>query len=165
VIDKEKMAAGRKRYWDSYWGRYEVEADKRFAASWKAQPSGCHQWTRPPRGGYGSFTYRGKERFAHRWIYEQANGPIPKGLEIDHLCRNQLCVNVEHLEAVTHRENVLRGDNFTARKARQTHCIHGHPFDEENTIVRIDAKGRTGRQCRTCKNEAEKLRKRRMRAS
>lgn len=70
-------------------------------------PSGCWIWTGlRNEWGYGTAGSRG---LAHRVMYEQANGPIPEGLELDHLCRERACVNPLHLEAVTHTQNVLRG--------------------------------------------------------
>lgn len=95
--------------------------------------------------GYGVRTEAGKRVYAHRYAYEQANGPIPHLYVIDHLCRNPSCVNVEHLEAVPKIVNDLRGDSPNARNARKTHCKNGHEFTEENTRVRS---GR--RSCRTC---------------
>ena len=68
-------------------------------------------------------------------------------MQLDHLCRNTRCVNPEHLEAVTQRENILRGIGFAARQARQENCIHGHAFTPENTYVH---KGH--RYCRACRN-------------
>lgn len=82
---------------------------------------------------------------AHRVAYELAKGPIPSGLEIDHLCRVRHCVNPAHLEAVSHKENVLRGEgDYNARK---TQCKNGHEFTAENTYVRPTG----GRACRTCR--------------
>ncbi len=95
--------------------------------------------------GYGVFYYDNKKWRAHRYFYTVFKGPIPDGLVIDHLCRVRECVNPNHLEAVTTRENTLRSDNFIAVHARKTHCIRGHPFGEANT--RMTPKGR---DCRTC---------------
>ncbi len=84
--------------------------------------------------------------YAHRAAYELYVGPIPEGLTIDHLCRNTLCVNPAHLEAVTMRENILRGTGPSAQAARKTHCLRGHPFDDGNTLFRATGK----RVCRAC---------------
>ncbi len=93
---------------------------------------------------------------AHRFAYELLVGPIPDGLVIDHLCRVRHCVNPAHMEPVTRWENTLRGGSFSAVAARQTHCVNGHPFDEENTHV--DRRG--FRRCRACNRE--RLRRRAM---
>lgn len=92
--------------------------------------------------GYGRFWLHGKEFQAHRVLYEVAHGPIPKGLVIDHICRVKHCVNPDHLEAVTQKENTLRG----LRGRQITHCMRGHEFTETNT--RTTADGR--RVCRAC---------------
>ena len=80
---------------------------------------------------------------------------IPTGKELDHLCRNRACVRLDHLEAVTHRENVLRGASPAARQARQTHCKHGHRLDEKNTWVSVERK----RHCRICHRDRERERR------
>lgn len=110
-------------------------------------------------GGYGllSVSREGsKTRLqAHRIAYEQKNGDIPLGLVIDHLCRNRRCVNPNHLEPVTTRENLERGDSWKHEMPQpqsvKTHCPQGHPYDEENTKYYTTPEGHTHRQCRACR--------------
>lgn len=109
------------------------------------QPNGCWQWTGNTGRGYGRISANGRPQQAHRVGYELLVGPIPEGLTLDHLCRNRGCVNPAHVEPVTHRENVLRGEGVAANRARQTHCKRGHPFNDENTCL---CAGK--RYCRPC---------------
>ena len=103
--------------------------------------NGCRLWLgNVSRNGYGQV---GGGVMAHRRSYEYAKGPIPDGLELDHLCRVRLCAEPSHLEAVTHGENVRRG-NHAGR--RVTHCPQGHPYDAANTYVTKTG----GRHCRAC---------------
>lgn len=83
---------------------------------------------------------------AHRDAYEKAHGKIADKLVIDHLCKNGLCVNVKHLEAVTNKENILRGEGAPAKNARKTHCHRGHELTPENVFNRSDGR----RDCRLC---------------
>lgn len=97
----------------------------------------CWIWTAAKSPlGYGSFGVEsGKIMPAHRYAYELLVGPIPKGLTIDHLCRNPSCVNPAHLEPVTQGENVKRSTFHkagTAVNLSKTHCPHGHPYSGDN---------------------------------
>jgi hypothetical protein len=104
--------------------------------------------------GYGRLTWRKETWGAHRWAYSLRCGPIPAGLQLDHLCRNRACVEATHLEPVTCRENLLRGQGETAKNAAKTHCIHGHKYTPNNT--RITTNG--SRCCRTCTREQRRER-------
>jgi hypothetical protein len=94
-------------------------------------------------------------------LWEHLVGPVPDGLELDHLCRNPGCVNPDHLEPVTHKENMLRGFNPSATNARKTHCHKGHFFDAENTYIATTG----ARRCRTCLRELQRNWRRRQKAA
>lgn len=104
--------------------------------------NGCWIWLGDRVKGYGVIGIQGKRVYAHQISYKEFIGPIPESMELDHLCRNPICINPEHLEPVTHGENMRR------YIATITHCPQGHEYTEENT--RIYQGGRT---CRQCNNE------------
>ena len=116
------------------------------------QGEGCWLWLGTKSdvgtGTYGVVYDRAVRRTtqAHRLAYRLFRGEIPADLTVDHLCRNTLCVNPEHMELVTMRENILRGSSPVAKNAKKTHCLNGHEFTPENTIQRHDG----GRGCRIC---------------
>lgn len=111
--------------------------------------SGCWIWlgARDKRG-YGRLSFGGKSGFAHRVLYETYKSAVPSGHELDHRCRLTSCVNPDHLEPVTHRVNVLRGNGLTARYARRTNCIHGHSLADAHMWK--NGRQRICRICRTC---------------
>ena len=106
----------------------------------------CWLWALPVTGRYARFKLSGSDRQAHRVAYEWANGPVPDGLEIDHLCRVRHCVRPSHLEAVTHTENLRRGNGWSGRNVRKTHCPQEHPYSPGNTYTLKHG----GRRCKTC---------------
>jgi hypothetical protein len=115
----------------------------------------CIIWTGPTITTHGN-TYgrlKGKKLIlAHRFEYEKVYGKIHSDLVIDHLCRNGLCVNPKHLEAVSNKENILRGEGICAINARKTHCKRGHLLSAENTYCRKNGK----RDCKLCNAERRK---------
>ena len=104
--------------------------------------SGCWLWLGAVTPtGYGTISIKHKTYHAHRTVYECLVGPIPAGLQLDHLCRVRSCVNPAHLEPVTNQVNLLRGKrSFSA-------CKNGHPYTPDNIYT---IKGYY-RCCRTCK--------------
>jgi hypothetical protein len=124
--------------------------------------TGCWLWVRAlTTAGYGAW-FRDGGRLAHRIVYQRLVGPIPRGLTIDHLCRTRRCVNPDHLEPVSMRVNLLRGESPAALNARKARCIHGHLFDRANTYWYCDYRGRWMRQCRRCRADyQQELRARR----
>ncbi len=149
--------------WMSY-GRLQTIGEMDVADRWasKVDKDGPIPDARPELGacwqwmgslaceGYGRIRADGRDIFVHRWSFEHFVGPIPEGMQVDHLCRNRGCVNPHHLEIVDLVENVMRGESPQAVNARKTHCIRGHEFTPENTYV--DAKGRS---CRACRRERD----------
>lgn len=143
---------------DRFWSHVDKHGP---LPTWAPFLGPCWLWTASLKTGYGQFAInRSQNVGAHVYSYELTHGAISLDLVLDHLCRVRACCNPAHLEAVTHRENTLRGINPPANNARKTHCHKGHPFDEENTAV-----GRwTGaRVCITCRREhdARRVRDRR----
>jgi hypothetical protein len=90
---------------------------------------------KPDKDGYGG----------HQLFYRTVVGPVPEGLELDHLCRNRICVNPRHLEPVTHEVNELRGNTWRAQSRTRTHCPQEHEYTPENTLTT-----KTGRACKRC---------------
>lgn len=120
----------------------------------------CWVWTGKVKNGYATISIGSRSdgtrrtEYVHRLAYEELVGPITDGLELDHLCRVRLCVRPTHLEPVTHEENVLRGDSFTAVNARKTHCPQQHPYDEANTWISSSG----WRYCRACNRDKARRR-------
>lgn len=128
--------------------RYDKDAITRFFE--RVDVGDCWTWTASKSNGYGYFCPPGSRQAmgAHLWLYRELVGPVAPGHELDHLCRNRACVNPDHLEPVTKRENGLRGYSPAAINARKTRCPKGHEYTDANTKRGV----RGARVCRTCWN-------------
>ena len=118
----------------------------RFCEYISPEPNtGCWLWS---GGGnrYGAFWASGRFISAHRFAFQAQKGPVPEGLQLDHLCRVTCCVNPDHLEAVTCQENSRRKPDHPNQYRSRTHCKHGHLLAGDN--VRRGPGGE--RICRTC---------------
>jgi len=131
----------------------------RFLTHIQTSKNGCWIWIGSKDScGYGLFQADRKRIRAHRFIYKYYNGDIPSNLEINHICGNPSCVNPAHLEAVTHRENILSGKGIPAINARKTHCDYGHTLSGDNLWIQSNG----SRHCRACwkrRNQDRYLRK------
>lgn len=150
-------------------GRPRKPPLERLRQHTEAGPDGCILWTGAlTKDGYGKVTiprdgedWRQGLRTLHAHIlaWELLVGPIPDGLDLDHLCRVRRCVNVGHLEAVTSAENILRGMGAAAINARKTECIHHHPLTGANLYVAPNG----WRFCRQCRRRSSREYQRRRR--
>lgn len=127
-----------------------MSAVERFIAraDMRTGPDGCWLWTGSLHP-YGRISVEGRGQGAHRFAYELVHGPLFENAELHHICRNKGCVNPDHLMALTRAAHGLLDGRYY-----KTHCIHGHPFDDENTYIRPD--GYKG--CRTCFRERARKR-------
>jgi hypothetical protein len=134
---------------ERFWPKVDAEGD-------------CWVWTKyRDKDGYGTFTAAGpgKSTRVHKFAWQTLVGEVPDGYELDHLCRNRPCCNPDHLEVVTHAENMRRTD-ATAQKlkykaSQRTHCKRNHPYSGRNLVMDGGQ-----RRCRTCRNDAQRERKR-----
>lgn len=141
-------------------GRKARPVVERIAEKVALNDAGCVVWIGSlDIGGYGHLSIGSKrdgtmrKGKAHRVLYELTVGQVPEGLDLDHLCRNRACVRQDHLEPVTRRVNVLRGETLPAANAAKTHCPKGHPYSGAN--LGWD-RSKNGRVCRACKAEQQR---------
>lgn len=145
-----------------HWRRCQRLPDRFWAKVDKTDT--CWLWTGSTNGRYGQFSVDGKTAYAHRVSWVVTNGPLPEGRELDHLCRVHRCVRPDHLEPVTRRENLLRGETLAASNAAKLSCKFGHLFDSRNTRIAHRPAG-PARVCRACdRRRARQIRERRKRA-
>jgi hypothetical protein len=126
-----------------------LEMDRFWRFVVKQDGDGCWVWSGSKSKGYGFFGFRGRNIKAHRFIWRVVNGAVPTDLELDHICNNRSCIRLSHLRLSTARANVLRGGSVIAANALKTHCLRGHEFNEENTLI----SPKNYRRCRACNRE------------
>lgn len=126
------------------------------------QADGCYVWTGAMARGYGRIHLDDKMHCVHRLTYTIWRGPIPPGLQLDHLCRNRACCNPLHLEQVTASENVRRGlsPQLARERFTKTHCLRGHALND-NSVYRYPGE----RKCRECTLINSRNQKARLRAA
>ena len=108
----------------------------------------CVEWSKSKnRFGYGARWFQGKMTTAHRAAWVEAYGPVAKGVDVDHICRNRACVRLDHLRLLTHRDNLLMGNTIAGNNYRKDFCKRGHSLRGPN--VYRDKNG--GRECRICR--------------
>lgn len=129
---------------------------ERFHAKYVVADDGCWVWQDSVRSRYGFLLVDGRKQMAHRVGYELLVGPIPEGMQLDHLCRNRTCVNPAHLEPVTQQENILRSENMAAKWARRTHC--------HKCGTKLRRRSEDRRYCPTCELERNRRFKKRKKA-
>lgn len=113
----------------------------------------CLIWTGSTDGRYGTVHYNGRSRKVHVVVYEIIVAEVPAGQELDHLCRRTLCARPTHVEPVTHRVNLSRGNGASHVAHRTGLCIRGHELAGENIYTNPNGRGI---ECRTCRNERSK---------
>jgi len=141
--------------------RVIVPPETRFWRYVEKSDNGCWLWSGSlNKHGYGQLYagmvdgHRVPPLLAHRLSYQINTGTIPEGLDLDHLCRVRRCVNPSHLEPVTRRDNLLRGEGFSAINTKKDHCPRNHPYDESNTSITKNG----WRRCKTCHRDDERER-------
>lgn len=138
-----------------FWSRVNFHGGTGFTADPLARVTEvdgeCWVWSGWKKGLYGQFEVYGRAMPAHRVAYLDMGNKIADAMELDHLCRNPICVRPEHLEPVTHGENIRRGLHPLDNRSS---CLHGHDLTPDNIIVRNRSNG-TVKSCRICLAESK----------
>lgn len=134
-----------------------ADIQKRISARFQVIDSGCFEWLGVPNSdGYGRFEIKGTSIKAHRVMASLVYGAIPAGMVIDHLCRNRICVNPAHLEIVSNKTNLARGNSALSHKGKYKRlCIRGHVL-KDNFLMVQNGRGIKTRTCKTCRQESRK---------
>lgn len=126
---------------------------------WVNPETGCWEWigslTAP--NGYAQIGINGDKIVVHNLVYELLIGKMDDGLEPDHICLIKRCVNPEHIEPVTHSENVKRAQSLLPKK---THCPSGHEYVGDNLYVNPNTEFKHCRKCQSERNDARALKQR-----
>jgi len=153
TVNSDSVVAEKPRSWKGFTlrERFDMQVSK---------TDGCWIWNGArSSNGYGVIARKNRVLVgAHVISHELFIGPVPHGLEVDHLCHNRACVNPDHLQAVTHSVNVIRGNSPSAFIHRSGFCRNGHPLTPENR----DAKRR---RCKVCQRDKARARYWRIRAN
>ena len=136
-----------------------LTAEQRIQKAVTVSPSGCWLWGKHINAdGYGKIRFEKIAYLAHRLSYQVHIGPIPDGMQLDHLCRVRSCVNPAHLEPVTCAENLHRGEHSNMKAYREDVCPLGHVLSGDNLSPRTDGR----RKCKTCVNARARQRRARL---
>lgn len=137
-----------------------LESLPKHLLAWDVDEYGCWISHKRRKNGYAqATTLNGKLASRYQLIWEHFNGNVPKGLELDHTCNRgpEGCINPYHLELVTHRENLLRSTRtIPSKNLAKTHCLQGHPFDDENTYIGPNKRERVCRACKKAHKNSDK---------
>lgn len=142
-----------------------MSPELRFQTKYTLNEWGCFVWHgEANQRGRCRFAVDGKKPVAYRWAWEQQNGPVPEGKELDHFrypetCIGGMCANPEHVRPVSRWENTLRSEAVSSRNLAKTHCPQNHEYTEENTLWATNGGKNPGRRCRTCVREDSQRRR------
>lgn len=136
---------------------FNFKAIDKLLSNFCVDENSCWVWARgTTKHGYSTLYVDGADHYGHRLSYELFVSDIPKGHELDHLCRNRACINPEHLESVLPETNRGRGEWYIEVNRRKTTCPYGHPYSGNNLILNTNHRGGPHRVCRECYSARQK---------